>query len=71
MKKKTLIDPKKNDHITHVVYNDVKYKVRVVTYIIDGNIYHLTTNLFDEEYTINKLKQFYWKRWSIEEYFKF
>jgi len=45
--------------------------IRVVTYKIGENYYHLATNLLDKnEYKISTLMQIYHDRWTIEEKFK-
>ena len=66
-----LIDNKINDYVKEIEYDYIKYKLRIIKYIINDNSYYLATNLFDEnEYSIGILKDLYHKRWTIEEYFK-
>jgi hypothetical protein len=43
--------------------------IRIVKYIIKEKEYIIATNLFDYQYNI--IKQLYFKRWSIEEFFKY
>ena len=54
------------------VQNCAGCKTRIIKYKIGTKNYNLATNLFDtEEFTINRLKQIYHERWTIEECFKY
>ena len=65
------IDNKIDDNIKEIKHDNIKYRLRIVKYIINNNNYYLATNLFDKnEYSINILKNLYHERWTIEEYFK-
>jgi len=70
LRENSLLLPKKsNDHIVHDQNGD---RIRVIKYTINNNNYYLATNLYDSmEFSIDKLKDLYHKRWSIEEYFKY
>ena len=61
-----------NDYKTILNINGTNIDMRIITYIINDKNYYIATNLFNEnDYNINKIKQLYFDRWSIEEYFKF
>ena len=46
--------------------------IRIIKYYIDGNLYYLATNLYDQdEFNIDKLKILYHDRWQVEELFKY
>jgi hypothetical protein len=52
-------------------HNNKKYKIRMINYKIGDNQYNLLTNLVNiKDYSIDKLKEIYHLRWTIEEYFK-
>lgn len=67
----SLIDHNKTDHMTTYKI-DGNNNIRIITYTINNNNYYIATNLFDTDaYDIPKIKQLYFDRWSVEEYFKF
>ena len=58
-----------NDDVI-IIENGIK--IRIITYKINNNKYCLATNLFDNtEFSIEKMKQLYHQRWSVEEMFKY
>jgi len=48
----------------------VPLKIRLITYVINGNSYCLGTTLMNKQYTIGVLKEVYHARWGIEELYK-
>ena len=54
------------------IYTLDTFQTRIVKYKIGDQMYYLATNLYDDnEFTIDKLKQLYHERWTIEESFKY
>jgi hypothetical protein len=65
-----------NNNYSEIIKIKNKYgnlnKVRIIKYTINDKKYFMVTNLYNEnEYTIEKIKDIYHKRWDIEEYFKY
>lgn len=72
IKKNTnIIDKNNEDMITKINIDNRTIKLRVTNYKINDTEYYIVSNLFNmNEYTIDKIKQFYHNRWDVEEYFK-
>lgn len=56
--------------MTHIKYEGIMHKIRIVKYRIKYETYYLATNLSNESYLVKKIKNLYHKRWDIEEFFK-
>lgn len=62
---KYLIDGNRNN----TIYNSKDHgMIRIVKYTINNIDYYIGTNLFHE--SIDYIKDLYWKRWSVEEFYK-
>ncbi len=60
------------DQVVEIIRDNVKIRIRFVRYKVKGQIYYLATTLIDKEkYPISSLKNLYYSRWGIEEFFKF
>ena len=66
-----LIKKNKIDSVSKIFYNGTQFKIRIIKYSINNNDYYIASNLFDiNEFSVDKIKQIYHDRWTIEEYFK-
>ena len=56
-------------HTDYIIKNNYFDRLRIIVYIINNKYYYLCTNL-KENIDSNTIKNIYYKRWSVEEYFK-
>jgi hypothetical protein len=75
-----------NDLTTEIKIKKTKYPLRIIKYtlesskqrvkiykkdVIDYEQYYLLTSLIDEEYTLDRFKELYHKRWKVETNFRY
>ena len=56
-------------HTDYIIKNNYFDHLRIIVYIINNKYYYLCTNLI-ENIDSETIKNIYYKRWSVEEYFK-
>lgn len=61
----------KFDYNTHFIYNENKFKIRIIKYSINNQSYYLATDILNKNKDINYFKDLYNKRWNIETDFKY
>lgn len=71
-----IIDEKDNKNKNYIMkkeikINNKKYSINVVKYTINNNSYYLASDLTGENFTVDKFKELYHDRWSIEVHFRF
>lgn len=73
IKKNTkIINPTNVDTTILLNIDDVSFNVRNINYKINDTDYFIVSSLMDSEtYSVDKIKQFYHNRWTVEEYFKY
>lgn len=62
-----VMNAKKLDQITEFKYKSKVFKIRITRFMLSsGEEEILITNLFDEQFSVQALKELYFKRWGIE-----
>ena len=66
-----LLNQQGDDYEIDINHNGHNQTLRIIKYKAGENEYYLATNLFDtDKYTVEKFKELYHSRWTVEEYFK-